>query len=66
MMDIGLVRHDIKHMVDIGVCKAGQQNVGILACVRFILLLPFWGYLFLSVMIPCDITRTKSLCDETL
>jgi hypothetical protein len=28
MMDVSLVRHNIKYMVDIGICKARQQNVG--------------------------------------
>jgi hypothetical protein len=30
-----LVCHNIKHMVDIGICKA-RQNVGIMASMRFI------------------------------
>jgi hypothetical protein len=35
-----LVCHNIKHMVDIGICKA-RQNVGIMAFMRFILLFLF-------------------------
>lgn len=43
MMDVSLVRHNTKYMVDIEICKA-ERSVGIMACVRFILLLLFLRY----------------------